>query len=168
MKENTHRGFTLIELILYLAISALLLLGVSTFLVIILGSRTKGQVVTEVEQQGWEVSQVITQTIRNSLSVNYPVIGYSSSSLSLAVATTSSNPIIFDLKGGSLRITEGAGGPITLTNDRVGVTSLVFENLARSGTKDLIRFKLTISYLNPANKAEFNYSKNFYGSAQRR
>jgi Tfp pilus assembly protein PilW len=163
--SNIHRGFTLIELLLYTAISATLLLAISIFLSMLLQSQTKNQTIVEVEQQGTMAMQIITQTIRNATAINSPAQGTSASLLSENVLDISKSPTIFDLLSGVLRIKEGAGSAISLTNNRVAVSNLTFQNLSRPGTPGTIRIQFTVSYINLGGRNEYNYTKTFLGSA---
>ena len=65
MKSNfykkNNRGFTLIELLLYITISSVMLLAISVFLSALLQSKVKNQTIAEVEGQGIQVMQMITQ-----------------------------------------------------------------------------------------------------------
>ena len=42
------------------------------------------------------------------------------------------DPTIFDISDGALRITEGAGSPVAITNNKIQVSDLVFENVSNS------------------------------------
>src|SRR3989338_405637 len=108
MKLQTHSGFTLVELLLYVSITAIILLATSGFLFMLLEARIKNQTIAEVEQQGLQVMQLITQTARNAEAVTSPAVGTSASSLTLDVVTVVSDPTVFDLASGVIRITEGA------------------------------------------------------------
>lgn len=66
------QGFTLIELLLYVAIIGAIILSVSGFLSLIMSSRIKNQAIAEVEQQGIQVMQTLTQTIRNASTISIP------------------------------------------------------------------------------------------------
>lgn len=164
-KLKNNKGFTLIELLLYISISSVMLFVVVVFFSFILQSRVKNQTIAEVEQQGLSVMQIITQTIRNSEAVISPAAGLSSSFLTLDVVNVFDDPTVFDLSGGAIRIAEGSSLPIFLNNSRVVVSNLVFSNIPRSDTLDIIRIQFTISYINTAGRNEFDYSKTFYGSA---
>lgn len=166
-KKNST-GFTLIELMLYVGLASILLMSTSLFLSVLLTSRVKNQTIAEVEGQGIQVMQIITQTLRNADSVNLPLPGATLSSLNLITYTGSLNPTIFDLSSGVIRITEGAGAPVALTNTRVSVSSLTFQNLSRLNTPYTIRIQFTLSYINSIGRNEYNYSKTFIGSASLR
>lgn len=162
---QTKKGFTLIELLLYVAISSVMLLAISFFLQTLLESRIKNQTIAEVEQQGLQVMQLITQTTRNAEAITSPLLGTSASSLTLDVITVISDPTIFDLSSGAIRITEGAGSPVALTNSRVTASNLTFQNLSRAGTPGIIRIQFTLTHINPEGRNEYNFSKTFIGSA---
>lgn len=164
-KVSTQKGFTLIELLLYVSISAILLLVISLFLQMLLESRIKNQAIAEVEQQGLQVMQLITQTTRNADTINSPAQGASASSLSINTYTPVNNPTIFDLAGGLIRITEGGGSAVSLTNSRVTASGLTFQNLSRSGTPGTVRIQFTITHVNPEGRNEYSFTKTFTGSA---
>ncbi len=164
-QPSLHPGFTLIELLLYVAISSVLLLVISAFLSSLLQSRVKNQTIAEVEQQGVQVMQIISQTIRNAKDINSPTQGTSASSLSLDVITGANNPTVFDLSSGVVRIKEGVATAIALTNSRVTASGLSFQNLSRSNTPGTVRISYTLTHLNPSGRNEYDFTKTFIGSA---
>src|SRR3990167_4758552 len=96
-KLQTKSGFTLIELLLYVAISSVMLLITSLFLQTLLQSRIKNQTIAEVEQQGLQAMQLITQTARNAETITSPSQSASDPSLTLDVISFASDPTVFDL-----------------------------------------------------------------------
>ena len=167
-KLQTSKGFTLLELILYVSIAGVILLVVSIFLSTILQSRIKNQTVSEVEQQGAQVMQLITQTIRNAEDISAPSQGISGASLTLDVVDLSDDPTIFDLSSGVIRITEGVDSPINIINSRINVSGLSFHNLSKTDTAGTVKIVFTLSHKNPEGRNEYNFSKTFYGSASLR
>lgn len=170
MKQPTEKtGFTLIEVLLYVNIVGVVLTIISVFLVIFLNARVKNQVVAEVERQGNQTMQLITQTIRNADTITAPAIGVSAASTTLTVPTGANSPTIFDLSTGVIRITEGAGSAEALTSNRVTASALSFHNLTRvSDNVGVLRIQFTLTHINPGNKNEYNYSQTFYGTASLR
>lgn len=161
----------MIELLLYIGIAAVVLLAISIFISVLLQGRVKNQTISEVEQQGIQAMQIITQTIRNASGVTAPTMGLSGVSLTLTIPIGSSGPktpTIFDLSSGVLRIKEGAAATVDLTNNRVIVSNLNFQNLTNVASSNVIRVSFTITYINSSGKNEYNYSKNFYDSATQR
>ena len=167
-KIKNNRGFTLLELLLYISIAGVILLVVSIFLSALLQSRIKNQTVSEVEQQGAYVMQLITQTIRNAEGITSPAQGISNTSLTLDVADLTDDPTAFDLSSGVIRITEGVGSPVNLTNSRINASGLSFQNLSKTDTAGIIRIIFTLTHINPEGRNEYNFSKTFYGSASLR
>lgn len=168
LQLKATKGFTLIEILLYISISAVILLSISVFFSMLLQSRIKNQTIAEVEQQGLAVMQLITQTARNAEAITLPTQGASASSLTLDVVEVANDPIIFDIASGVIRITEGAGSALPLTNFRVTASTLTFQNLSRTGTPGAIRIQFILTHINPEGRNEYNFSKIFYGSASLR
>ena len=163
--RNRRSGFTLVELILYVSVSALVALAAAGLMVVILEARVKSQTVAEVEQVGSQVMNLITQTARNSPQINSPPPGGTSGILSLANQSSTKNPTIFDVQSSTIRITEGASIPTPLTSFRLLASSLLFQNLSRANTSGTMRIQFTITHQNPGSRNEYDYVKNFYGSA---
>lgn len=161
-----QKGFTLVEMVLYVSLCSIILLSLSTFLSFLLSSRVKSQAINEVNQQGFQAMQLITQTVRNGRSVDIPVAGVSSSTLSITTGVPLLNPTVFTVGSTTLKIQEGGKIPIALTNSRVKVSSLIFQNISSAtGTEKVIRISFTMEYINPEGRSEYSYSKIFNGSA---
>jgi len=166
MKSSTSQsGFTLIELLLYVGIASIMLLVTSLFLSTLLQSRIKNQTIAEVEQQGLQVMQIVTQTARNAAEINTPAQGVSAASLSLNTYTPGNNPTVFDLASGAIRIKEGTGAVVALTNSRVTASVLIFQNLSRASTPGTIRIQFTLTHVNPDGRNEYSFAKTFTSSA---
>ena len=168
MKTNIKNGFTLIELLLYVSIASIMLLAISIFLSTLLESRIKNQAIAEIEQQGIQVMQLIAQTLRNADTINSPATGANASSISINTYTGANNPTVFDLSSGGIRIAEGAGSAVLLTNARVTASDLNFQNLSRASTPGIVRISLTLTQVNPSGRNEYDFSKTFIGSASLR
>mgnify|MGYP001576794891 FL=1 len=167
MKINflTKKGFTLIELLLYVSLSSVLLISTSFFMSTLLEARIKNQTIAEVEQQGLQIMQVITQTIRNAESINTPTQGIIANTLSVNTYDININPTVFEVVGNVLRIKEGSNPAIDLLNSKVKITDMNFSNLMRPGTPGSIRVEFVLSYVNNIGRNEFNYSKKFTNTA---
>lgn len=165
---RVQKGFTLIEILLYVGIASTILLVSTMFLQTLLEARIKNTTIAEVEQQGLQVMQYITQTIRNAESVTIPSVGTSASLLTLDVVDVSDDPTLFDLSNGTIRITEGASSPVVLTNSRVIASNLTFENYSRPDTPGVVRISFILTYENLSGRQEHEFEKTFYASASLR
>lgn len=164
-KIKLNRGFTLVELLLYIALVSFVILSLSVFFSMILSSRVKNQTIAEVEQQGARTMQTIVQSVRNAESINSPAQGANASSLSLHSLTGSIDPTVFDLSGGTIRIKEGSGLEINLTSPRIIASGLDFYNLSRDDSPGAIRITFTLTLSNPGGQNDYDFTKTFYGTA---
>ena len=114
---NNKKGFTLVELILYVAIGSIVLLVITSFFQTNLSSRAKIKAISEVDQQGTQIMQTIVQTILNAEDINSPSIGTSASSLSLDVVEVANNPTIFNNISTYIYLSEGVITPIALNSN---------------------------------------------------
>ena len=166
--QAKEQGFTLVEFVIYVAIFSIIALAIMSFSSAILKPKAKTMVVTEVDQQGNQYLQILTQTIRNAELVNSPGKGVSASSLSLDVVNVSNDPTIFDVNSGILQIKEGAALAVPLTTDRVTVSNLTFKNLTKKRGFGSVRINFTITYNNTSGAPEYSYQKDFYATADLR
>jgi type II secretory pathway pseudopilin PulG len=164
-----QQGYTLIELLLYVAIVGALLTTVVFFFGTVTASRVKNQAIIEVNDQGTAVMDYLTQTIRNATAVTTPTTGLSASSLTLTVPTGSLSPTVFSLTGSApttIQVKEGAGAQVSLTNDDVQISGLTFKNLSRASTPGVVQVSFVIGRVNPSNVNEFDYQKTFTATAE--
>ncbi len=164
-KKYFEKGITLIELIISLGTISILLTLATTFFFTLTISRIKNQTITEVEQQGAQVMQLIVHTIRNAEAINTPIKNISSSSLSLDVTDVIDDPTVFNLENNIIHITEGSNFPVQLTNTRIVASDLSFYNLSRNTTGGTIHIEFTLTHINQSGRNEYNYTKLFYGGA---
>ncbi len=163
---NDQAGFTLIELVVYVAIVGVLLLSIVSFYGLVIDVRVKNQSIAEVNQQGQLAMDGITQTIRNATSITTPALASSGAALTLVVPTGSLSPTVFKLNGTALQITAGVSTPVALTGSKVQISSLTFKNLTRAGTNGIVQVSFVISRTNNTGRATYDYQKTFTTSAE--
>jgi type II secretory pathway pseudopilin PulG len=157
-------GFTLVELLLYLGMATILLVGFTLLVPVLLEARLKNEIALEVDEQALQVMTLITQEIRNAESVVSPGVGLSGGSLTLDVVNAAEDPMVFSLNSGALGVTRGGGSFEALTNDKVVVTNLNFKNMSLVDTAGSVRVEFDLEYANNSNRAEFEYGKTYYGA----
>lgn len=158
---SRQSGYTLIELLLYIAMVGVLLAAITAFFGITTDARIKNQSMMEVNEQGAFALDIITQTVRNGTSISSPTAGANGAQLTLVVPTSSLSPTVFDVASGVLRIKEGNGSVVALTNSKVQATSLTVTNLTRSGTNGIVQISLTLSRINTSGANQYDYTKTF-------
>src|SRR3990167_6083350 len=108
--SNSHKGFTFIELILYVAIVTIILSAIVPFAWSAIETGVKSAVQQEVNANARYISERIKYEIRNSIGIN----SVAAASISLATSTPATNPTIIDLSLGNIRIKQGAGIAVNL------------------------------------------------------
>jgi len=160
-----NKGFTLIELTIYLAITGTILFLLIGFLWNIIFGSTKEISYQEVRYSSRFAMDKIVGEIRKAQGVNYPAAGASLNSISLAMSDASLNPTIFAISGGYLTMTQGASSPVRLTSGSVSLDSLIFTNLSYPAKPLIVRIEMAVSYLNPENLNEYEASLDLKSSA---
>ncbi|MDQ5962392.1 MAG: hypothetical protein QG653_199 [Patescibacteria group bacterium] len=161
-----NKGFSLVETLLYVTLVSIVLFSVVLLLSFLTSTRVKNATIYDVNSQGTYVMHVIVNTVRNAESIDFPTASATSSILSLTVSDGMLSPTVFDVSSGTLRIKEGASNPIPITNSHVTVSSLVFQTIAPTSSIDkTVKVSFTISYNNPNNRNEMEFSQSFSGSA---
>ncbi len=161
-KNQNKRGFTLLEVTLYIAILSTLVFGIGAFINLVSTVRVKSHVVSEVNQQALQIIQTLTVDIRTANNITIPSIGQAGASLTLT--DSSSNEVEFTLTDGVLSVDRGAGA-VELSNSRVVLSDLEFKNLSRPSTPDMIHITFTLSYVNDINHESYDYSKTYVATA---
>lgn len=166
MRAHRQSGYTLIELLLYIAMLGILLPAVVGFMGVAVETRVKNQSITEVNEQGMATMDSITQTLRNASSITSPAAATSAASATVVVPTASLSPTTFDLSGSTLRVKEGSNTAVPLTSGDVQISNLTFTNLTRSGTTGALQVSFTISRVNNSGRNEYDYQKTFTSTAE--
>jgi hypothetical protein len=152
MSELKQKGYTLIELLLYVAIIGGLLISVTMFYGVTLNARVKSQSISEVEQQGALALDYITQTIRNATSITAPAAGATGSSLTLVVPTGVLSPTTFNTPGTVLGYNVDGGTTDSSNSNVINATKFT---ATASGTIDTLYAYVGATIgANPNNKGQ--------------
>jgi prepilin-type N-terminal cleavage/methylation domain-containing protein len=155
------RGFTLIEIIIYVAIITIVTTTFVNFSTSASEARSKSYAVTEVQSNARIAMNTIVERIRASISVNTStsVFGVDPGSISLQMASSSLNPTIISLDAddGIMQMTEGVASPLSITSDEVKITKLEFTLLGNSTKRQNIRIEMEVEY--NSNDVTFKYTQ---------
>jgi len=162
---KNNRGFTLVEVLLYVSIVSVLVLVMSIFLFMLLEAKTKAETIWEVNSEGARVMRIITQIVRNAETINVPVPGASGTIMTLAMNDSSKNPTVFSSSGSNIQIKEGTGATISLTAGKFSISDLVFENLSRTNTPGVVKIMFTMNRKNISGRKEYSFPRTFWGTA---
>ena len=163
-KNNTLRGFTLIETLLYLALIVIFLGALLPVVLQIADTGAKNNTTQEVDAVARYASERMLYEIRNASSVNIASSSFginlaasSGAMLSLANFSSTLNPTVFNVASGTLMITRGTSTSIGLTSSNTIVSSLIFSNHSTS-TFQNIELTLVVADNSSSTRTEFAVS----------
>lgn len=151
-KKDRENGFTLIEIILYVGIIAIIFGAIVPFAWNVIGSGAKSAVQQDVNDNARFVSESIKYEIRRASGIGL----VSANSISLTNFSPDATTVI-DLSGGNVRINKNGSGPVVLNSSGTTVTELTFTNNTSSDNKTKnISFTITLT----ANGVRQEYQSN--------
>ncbi len=154
MKIN-QKGFTLIELILYIALVTIILSALVPFAWNTVETGVKSAVQQEVNSNVRYMSERIKYEIRNATGIN----SVAATSISLATSVSGTNPTVIDLSGGNIRIKQGSGSTVNLNSANTVINSLTFTNYTSGdGKTKHIQFIITVAASFAAARQEYQDS----------
>ena len=140
--QNHSSGFTLIEAIVYIAISSILLLVITHLGFSVFESKQNILAKEEVTENANFIFQKISQAIRSADGIALPID--TSSELSLVMDEADINPTRFYLDGNDIYVAQGLSSELSLTSDGVAISELVFTRLTGSTGGDSVNIKATL------------------------
>lgn len=170
IKNTGWKGFTLVELIIYIAMAALCLMMIIITGQNLISSNVKAQAQRELSVNMRPLINQLTQSIRNATNVvtgsstfnAHPgaiTLDYPGSGTDVIIDTytktiTLSNGATMPIR--KLRIKEGALAYQDLTSDQVDVSNFVLRNLTKTSERKNINMEITLKQLNPLNDPNYN------------
>ena len=146
--QETHvavsnmKGFTYLETVLYIAILVVMMTTLIPFSLNVITGGAKSTTQEEVASNARFLAQKIAFTIRNA----YGIDNIATTSVALATNNPATNPIVFDLSNGSIRMKEGTGSAIALNSPDTTISALLFTNYSTADNKTRnIRFSFTLT-----------------------
>lgn len=163
-KNNYKTGFTLVEMLLYLAVSGVVLGAVASSVFFIWQVKVKTKAIYEVEQQGVFLMNYFAKAVENSDDVISPLQGQVENSLNLDSSTNGPGSIVLFEEEGKLVANEGSQ-TFYLTSPAVLFSNLTFTNVSKSEKVKMVKISFTLSFKSNTSASEYYYQSNFYGSA---
>ncbi len=157
-----HKGYTLLEIILYVSFTAVVLLAAGAFSLQILFNKARQVSISEVTYNANFAMEHMTTEIKTANSIDEPLEGGVSTSLTLRTASTSTDPTVFYLEDGVLKERVGTATPVLFSTSDVIVSDLQFQNVSYSGAPSAIRIQLEIAHVNPDARPEREFTQTFY------
>jgi prepilin-type N-terminal cleavage/methylation domain-containing protein len=168
MKHKT-RGFTLTELIVYIAIFVILITTVTLFAMAFIKTTTKSRIKKEVASGAYSAMKTMVYEIKRANSIYTPTSVFDSHPGQLSLETSQELPegeqttyIDFYLDSDRLYLKRESQNPQLLISKNLKVTNLEFEYLASAS-----RITLTLEYDTLASEYQYSYSLSSGGSIRK-
>ena len=142
------KGFTLIEILIYLALVSLIATISIAAVYPLIDNYYRNQARLDIEGEANFLMRKINWGLTGAYSINQPISGSTSTILSINKEGFSQNPIVFDIGNGDFRISLAAGEPIVLNNINVKIEKAEFENIFQSGLPVLVGVELSVKHSN--------------------
>lgn len=156
---SDRRGVTLLELLVFLGIFAIIIVSFMGVLVVVNRVQIRQSASLEVGQQSQFLLQAIQYNIERSSLVEMTT-DFVTSTLKLRVSSSTVDPTYIYLSGGRVYLKEtDVGIPQPLTSTRVNVTNLTFTKRANVPSKDSVAVSFTVEYA--TNNAQQQSSQSF-------
>jgi type II secretory pathway pseudopilin PulG len=160
---HTRRpGMTLVELLIFTAILALVIGLILPILFNANEQRLFQQTMATVELNGAQTLQNIELRLHQSESIVSPAMGQTGSVLMLQTASGSTNPTIIGFTGGTLVVVRGAGRQI-ISSSQVAVDQFWVRNTSTSASRQSVQIRLKLSRTIRL-KSPFSFRRTFEGA----
>lgn len=151
-----NKGFTLTEILVYIAVLAIIVLAVSSFFLWTVHSNAKVKAMREVLDNSRGAMEIMSYEIKEAKTIS----STSTSTHLYLENTTTTEFYLCGVASTTLCEKKGAQDPIELTSDKVEVKNLTFTQVATTPTFPSIQINLKIDYKNPQNRPELKASVN--------
>lgn len=159
-------GFTLLEFIIYIGLVTVVIAAASQLGFNIIINEEKTEIVEEISYNARFGMEKITDHIHKAEAINAPLVGATSTTLSLKMTSSSEDPTVFSLSSGILQVQEGASTPVDITSDEITVSFLEFANVSYPTASGTVRITATIESTDSSQKIRsYNFSQTFHTTA---
>jgi len=169
------KGFTLVEILVYVCVLTILIGSVYSLFLWVIRSATKAKVMRETLNNARRAMEIMTAEIREAKSVYTPTSAFSTSTGQLSLETKKYLPegeettyLDFYLCQKHLCLKKEGEDPIPLTSDNVEVEKLEFNQIATTSTIPSIQIFLKVDYKAPTERAEYQASVQLVSTASLR
>lgn len=161
---SMRKGFTLVEMILYVALLAIMMGAALPIALQLVTNGTKSGITQEVYHSARYASERIMYEIRNangiydaSSTFDVDIATTTGAALYLIGASPATDPTVITVASGTLQIRQGAGDPVALNSVDSRVASLIFSNYSTS-TYNNVGFVLTMANAATSTRQEYRAS----------
>lgn len=157
------RGFTLIEIVIYVAILSLLAVVAANAILHINSALAEMRITRNLSSTEALAMERMIRLIRDAQIVNVAASVFDVSPGVLSLTGSEAVPLthVLSVSGGALMLQSGAAGPIALTPPGITVSSLVFRRIQSGAVSEAVRVELILEAASP----RFTSRHTVYGTA---
>lgn len=158
LRDSRRRGFTLIEVLIFSAILAIVAVAFSSILISVTRVQVRQQAAAEVNQQSQFLLQTFQRYIETSSLIELAA-DTATTTLKLRMTSSTADPTYLYLSGGIVYLKEtDSGTPQPLTSSNVSVTNLTFKKRANPPGRDSVSIVFTVTYSTASPQKSFSQS----------
>lgn len=140
--QNSSRGFTIVEMLLYMGLLSIFLMVLTDLFVNILDVKSEAEATSSVEQDSRYILARLSYEINQATSISQPAsIGGSGGTLVMLVG---GNTFTYTINGTNLQLSNNLGTN-NLNSSGSTVSNLSFQRIGNSGGKDTIKVSYTLN-----------------------
>lgn len=166
MSKKYCRGFTLIELSLYMALFSILIGGVVVSVYNIMESKNRDETQTELVEEGGFLLGKMRWLLSGVDTINAPALNTSGTTLSVITLNTSSGePIIIRISNQKMTLQTGTNAVEQLNTDTVWISNAIFtyNSIGQDTPAESIKANFTINARTPSGTVvSQNFSETYY------
>ena len=144
MKKN-FQGYSLMELLIYVALFAIVVGVLSGILAIFIRIQSQQIASTSVSQELAFVQNTIQRLVRDSVNIQNSA-GAASNTLTLRMASSTLDPTIISSDANGIYLTQGTGTTQTLTTNQVKVSQFQVIKYENPGGHAIVQVDLSLTY----------------------
>jgi len=160
------KGFTLIELIIYISAFAVITVILANFIINLINVQAKIKIDKEVSENSQRAMEIITWQIKHAQGIYQPTSSFDIHPGQLSLETDQNKPngeeityIDFYLdENQQLCLKKEESEAIPLTSGKVKINQLIFNYLIDGSNNQAIRIEMLSSYRNPSQKVFYQSS----------
>lgn len=160
-QKKLSGGYSLIELLIYVAIFATTAVFLTAILVSVTKIQTRQNSVNEVNQQIAFVAGTVQQLVQQSSLIDM-TSGTATTTLNLRMASSTLDPTVIFASGTAIYLSEGtvipSSTPVALTNSNVTVNNFLATKYENPGGLALVQLGLMMTYNSPTPSAQLTRS----------
>lgn len=159
-KFNTRKGFTLVEMLIYIACFVLLIGAIVSSLLLFSSSYRNIKAIRELERGAVSSINQIVRDSRNAIRIDGANTSYNNANGSLQIVLPDNSTERFYLSNGVVMLDQNGVSVGALTSNKISVTSLVFRPITASNS-DGVKIEMTVR---ATSTNDFSITKNFYNT----